>query len=203
MMSSCARREPIVSWSSAFWLLRYCCSSLIAAMSVLMLSVMLLCCSIVSFRLAISSTTSPGPVLPPTRSSETDSRAVGNGGSSFCCACGAVDGGSFCVGCGVVVPALIRVVCSAVICVSSNSWASSTGNGRRDDCCRSSCFCRTSSTSPLLSHLTRCFEFRSLAALANHKLAVLETKRNVATVITRTRAAITVTPYMVLNRNVK
>lgn len=100
----------------------------------------------------------------------------GGDGSSCCRACGAVDG-SFCVGCAVAVRVPSDCDCSQRV--------------------------RTFFISSLFSHLTRSFECRSLAALANHKLAALETKRNVATVITRTRAAITDTPYIVLNRNVK
>ena len=71
-------------------------------------------------------------MLPRSRSGETATRAVGNGGnsfyvsydainsSSFCVDCDAVGGGSFCDNCDAVVPALFCANRVGVI------WASST-----------------------------------------------------------------------------
>ena len=73
--------DAIISWSSAFWLLRYSYSALIVARSLLILLIMLLYYVIVSLRLIMSFTTSSNPPLPPAHSGETDTRLVGNGGS--------------------------------------------------------------------------------------------------------------------------
>lgn len=82
-----------------------------------------------------------------------------------------------------------------------------TDDGRCDDCCSECCLgaqCRrTATTCSSLSHLTRYTECRSLAALANHKLKTRERKSNIGTIITRTKVALTDTPYIALNRKVK
>jgi len=52
----------------------------------------------------MSSTTSFSLMLPPARSGETDTRAVGNGGNSFYANCDVVNAGSFCGNRGAVAP---------------------------------------------------------------------------------------------------
>ncbi|KAH7347001.1 hypothetical protein BKA66DRAFT_601956, partial [Pyrenochaeta sp. MPI-SDFR-AT-0127] len=133
MVSSCARSDPIVSWSSEFCLLRYCCSSLIAARSVRMLSMLLLwlammlfCCAIISLRLAMSCATSFSWLLLPPLSSWMDSRPLGKGGSSSCAGCSVFEGPSFCGCCVPVAPALFRTARRVVVRVCRVFWVSST-----------------------------------------------------------------------------
>ena len=94
MVSSCDLRELIVSW-------KCCCSFLNATRSVLTLltfwfAITLLCCTIVSFRFAMSAAPPPNPVLLSTRLGKRNSRVVENGGNPSCTACSLVDGSSFC-----------------------------------------------------------------------------------------------------------
>ncbi|KAF2178941.1 hypothetical protein K469DRAFT_695082 [Zopfia rhizophila CBS 207.26] len=102
------------------------------------LAMILLCCVIVSFRLAISSATFPSPVLSPARLGVKDTRAVGNGGSPFCDSCNALYAGSFGANCDAVgggsfyanrdpvAPGLFCADRSAAIRVLSDCRATST-----------------------------------------------------------------------------
>jgi hypothetical protein len=105
-VSSCARREPIVPCSSAIWSLRCCCSDSnvarslrISPMILFWFSMILFHYSIVSFKLAMSTASSPIPVLllSGARPGENETRPVGIGGRSYCVRCCCVLSGSlFC-----------------------------------------------------------------------------------------------------------
>ncbi|KAF2195835.1 hypothetical protein K469DRAFT_19711 [Zopfia rhizophila CBS 207.26] len=86
---------------------------------------MLLCCAIVSFRLAISCTTSSSLALPPSRSSEMESRLVGKGSSSWSASCCVLEGASAC-GCDAVALVLGCLSWAAVVRVFSACCVSST-----------------------------------------------------------------------------
>ncbi|KAF2194613.1 hypothetical protein K469DRAFT_130646 [Zopfia rhizophila CBS 207.26] len=95
-------------------------SPLMLSMTLFWFVMMPLCCVIVSFRLAMSSTSSPSQVLTPSRSGERDAHPVGNGGSSSC-----VDGGAFvrpssCDSCKCTAPFLVCTVRGAVVRVRSD-----------------------------------------------------------------------------------
>ncbi|KAH7111107.1 hypothetical protein B0J11DRAFT_543832 [Dendryphion nanum] len=83
----------MVSWSSAFWVLRYCCSALMVSMLAWML---LMVCS-VSFRLTMSSLNSSSIPLPPSPSAGGEPCAVMYLGSSYCTS--APESPSFCDSC--------------------------------------------------------------------------------------------------------
>ncbi|KAH7111291.1 hypothetical protein B0J11DRAFT_543406 [Dendryphion nanum] len=94
----------MVSWSSAFWVLRYCCSALMVSMLAWMLSMVVLwfamtplCRTIVSFRLTMSSLNSSSIPLPPSPSAGGEPCAVMYLGSSYCTS--APEGPSFCDSC--------------------------------------------------------------------------------------------------------
>lgn len=87
---------------------------------------MLLCCAIVSLRLAMSCTTSSNLVLALPRVGEMDSRSVGKGGSSSSVNCYALNDASACSGCDAVPLVLVCLSCGAVVCVLSACCFSST-----------------------------------------------------------------------------
>ncbi|KAH7111275.1 hypothetical protein B0J11DRAFT_193438 [Dendryphion nanum] len=102
-----------------------------AVRSVWMLSIMLfwfvmmlICCAIVSLRLAMSCTTSSSLALPPPRSKEMESHLVGKGGNSLSASCCAPEGA---LTCGYDAAALVLACLSwvAVICVLSDCHVSS------------------------------------------------------------------------------
>ena len=65
-------------------------------------------------------------MLPRSRSRETATRAVGNGGNSFYVSYDVINGSSFCDNCDAVVPALFCADHVPIVHVLSDCWASST-----------------------------------------------------------------------------